>query len=80
MEPEQVPLQLPGMEVTDPTDDDFFRRHTIEGYAGCDYRSTVWPEQNAQEIGTRGRRLGGRLRSRIGTQQDYVCGDCGFSQ
>ena len=80
MEAEQVPLQLPGMEVTDPTDDDFFMRHTIEGYAGCDYRSTVWPEQNTQEIGTRPSGLGGRIRSRMGAQQNYVCGDCGFSR
>ncbi len=80
MESEQVPVLLPGMEVTDPTNDDFFMRHMIEGYAGCDYRSTVWPEQNTQEIGTRARGLGGRVRSRMCAQQDYVCGDCGFSQ
>jgi len=80
MEPEQVPLQLPGMEVTDPTDEDFFMRRTIEGYAGCDYRSTVWPEQNTQEIGISAGAQGGRIRSRMCAQQNYVCGDCGFSQ
>jgi len=47
LEPEQVPLMLPGMEVTDPTDDDFFVRHQTEGYRGFDFRSTLYPERQA---------------------------------
>ncbi len=80
MEAEQVPLMLPGMEVTDPTDWDFFRRHMIEGYAGNDYRSTVWPEVRAQQHGAVGHGLRGRIRGRLNSQRDYVSGDCGFSR
>lgn len=51
MESEEVPLQLPGMEVTDPSDDDFFLRHMIEGYSGANFRSTTHPEIEAQYLG-----------------------------
>ncbi len=51
MEPEEVPLNLPGMEVTDPTNADFFCRNLVEGYEGFDYRSTVWPTVQGQEMG-----------------------------
>ena len=67
MEPEEVPLQLPGMEVTDPTDDDFFVRTMIEGFSGANYRSTTHPEIEAQYLGQEraaGGRLGGGLLSR----------------
>ena len=43
LEPEQVPLYLPGMEVTDPTDWEFYMHQQIEGLAGHHYRSTTWP-------------------------------------
>jgi len=43
MEKEQVPLILPGMEVTEPGPADFFLRGRIEGDPNCDHRSTVWP-------------------------------------
>ena len=43
LEPEQVPLFLPGMEVTDPTDWEFYMHQQIEGLAGHHYRSTTWP-------------------------------------
>jgi pilus assembly protein CpaC len=80
MEPEEVPLQLPGMEVTDPTDDDFFRRNMIEGYEGFDHRSTVWAEMAAQERGINSAGRGvGTFMQRCRCQQDYVCGPCGLS-
>lgn len=43
LEPNQVPTILPGMEVTEPTDHDFFHHGDIEGRANCHHRSTVWP-------------------------------------
>ena len=70
MEPDQVPLRLPGMEVTDPTDADFFHRNLIEGFQDNHYRSTVWPEMSAQ--------LKSVMRSadaiQCDIQQEYVCG------
>ena len=50
LEGDDVPPLLPGMEVTDPTDHDFFLRQTIEGFAGFDHRSTVHAEIDAQNI------------------------------
>ena len=43
LEPSQVPAILPGMEVTEPTDHDFFFHGNIEGRPNCHHRSTVWP-------------------------------------
>lgn len=78
MEAEQVPLQLPGMEITDPTDEDVFRRNMTEGFAGHHHRSTVWPEMDNQlQEAIRGSRL---LRNRVQCQRQYVSGPCGFSQ
>eukprot|EP00913_Durusdinium_trenchii_P005690 g5308.t1 len=42
LEPENAPLLLPGMEVTEPDDLEFFIRGHIEGRPDCDHRSTVW--------------------------------------
>jgi pilus assembly protein CpaC len=42
LEPEEVP-PLPGFDVTEPTNCEFFLCGDIEGYPTRDYRSTVWP-------------------------------------
>ena len=42
MEPEEVP-PLPGFDVTEPTNAEFFLCGDLEGYPTRDYRSTVWP-------------------------------------
>lgn len=42
LEPENAPLLLPGMEVTEPDDLEFFVRGQIEGRPDSDHRSTVW--------------------------------------
>jgi pilus assembly protein CpaC len=42
MEPEEVP-PLPGFDVTEPTNGEFFLCGDIEGYPTREYRSTVWP-------------------------------------
>lgn len=43
LEPEDAPTLLPGMEVTEPDDVEFFIRGHIEGKPNCHHRSTVWP-------------------------------------
>jgi len=47
MEPDQAPLFLPGMEVTEPNQCDFFLMGNIEGDPNCQFRGTVWPQQVA---------------------------------
>ncbi|ADB16082.1 type II and III secretion system protein [Pirellula staleyi DSM 6068] len=42
MEPEEVP-PLPGFDVTEPTNGQFFLHGDLEGNPTQDYRSTVWP-------------------------------------
>ncbi len=42
MEPEEVP-PLPGFDVTEPTNCEFFLKGHLEGRPTQDYRSTVWP-------------------------------------
>ena len=42
MDPEEVP-PLPGFDVTEPTNDQFFLRGWLEGDPNLNYRSTVWP-------------------------------------
>lgn len=80
LEAEQVPLLLPGMEITEPTDDDFFLRNNTEGYQGFDHRSTVWPEVKRQNSGVRQHGYLQRVTRQIGLQKAYVCGPSGFSQ
>ena len=43
LEPEQVPMVLPGMEVTEPGDIDFFLLGRYEGRPEVHHRSTVFP-------------------------------------
>lgn len=92
LEAEQVPLILPGMEVTDPTDDDFFRRRLIEGYSGFDHRSTVHAEQDAQRLAfdrasKKMRRCSRGCQGECGCdsapielQNQYLLGPSGFSE
>ena len=84
LETEQVPLLLPGMEVTEPTDDDFFLRQLIEGYEGFEHRSTVWPEVQRQESGIQSDSFVQHVRSvvrrRIRLHKTYICGPSGLSR
>jgi pilus assembly protein CpaC len=43
LEPECAPQILPGMEVTEPDDHEFFFYGQIEGRNCCHHRGTVWP-------------------------------------
>ncbi len=93
MDSEDVPLLLPGMEVTDPTDVDFFHRHMIEGFEGYHHRSTTHMEEEVQnrafQQATRpglfencGRKQtqGSACDASISIQDEYVIGPSGFSE
>ena len=84
LESDQVPSLLPGMEVTDPTDDDFFLRGQTEGYRSADFRSTVWNEIQTQGRGIREQNyldiMRARIRRKIRADKAYVVGPCGFSE
>jgi pilus assembly protein CpaC len=73
LEPEQAPPILPGMEVTEPNDLDFYIFGDIEGRPEMHHRSTVWPLYR-----NRLKRSGGVevIRS---TESYYIQGNHGFS-
>ncbi|WP_158265180.1 type II and III secretion system protein family protein [Blastopirellula marina] len=85
MERDQVPLYLPGMEVTEPTNKEFFLHQQIEGLPGYDYRSTVWPHyrhqihhQNFEQV--RAEREARKCRGQYQESEGYyVHGPAGFS-
>lgn len=83
MEREQVPLLLPGMEVTDPTDDDFFLRRQTEGYRGFDHRSTLWTEMQTHNRGVIESQVLDQVtsgaRRKIQVQKSFISGPCGLS-
>lgn len=78
LEPEQAPAILPGMEVTEPIDLDFFLYGDIEGRPDCHHRSTVWPLYKS-----RMKRCGNQAHYQAETmhssQSYYVNGPFGFS-
>lgn len=79
LEAEQVPLLLPGMEVTDPTDTRFFLGMETEGNPNCFHRSTIWPQPYRRDL------KNGRLPPRAmplytRSQGHYLCGPKGFSE
>ena len=80
LEAEQVGLPLPGMEVTEATDDDFFGRHLIEGYAGVDHRSTVWPGLKKQRTAAHRSRRRMTPKRAMAVHGAYISGSCGFSE
>jgi pilus assembly protein CpaC len=76
LDPEHAPQILPGMEVTEPTDKDFFCYGDIEGRANCHHRGTVWPLYRS-----RLKRAGyDDLKSIEMSQQYYLNGPFGFSE
>jgi pilus assembly protein CpaC len=66
MEPDEVP-PLPGYDVTEPTDFEFYFKGRTEGHAGSAWRSTTWPINWT------------RTRDRIEAQRQYVAGPSGHS-
>lgn len=85
LEPEQMPLFLPGMDVTEPTPREFFWHQQIEGLPEQHFRSTIWPAYRHQH-----HHLNREMRqayreakasSRFQSSQDYYMhGPQGFSK
>lgn len=75
MEAHEAPTILPGMEVTEPDDVDFFIYGDIEGRPGFHHRSTVWPL-----FKNRNCRCKDDFEAINQSQQYYVHGDNGFSK
>ena len=71
IEPEDFPCLLPGMEITEPTDWQFYIQGHLEGDPECHHRSTVWP-QYADQIHM-------VHKGRVATENFYVSGPHGFS-
>lgn len=82
LEAEEVPLILPGMEVTEPGDWAFYAFGRIEGHPDCHHRSTVFP--NYQDAVLRARMAAlheAKLNARYQeSEQFYVHGEHGFSR
>ena len=77
LEPERAPTLLPGMEVTEPHDREFFWYGYIEGDPNVHHRSTVWPLYR-QRMMRAGAPFGGR--SQQCSQNYYIHGQQGYSQ
>jgi len=81
LEPEQVPMVLPGMEVTEPTDCQFFVLGRYEGRPDVHHRSTVWPPYQWDTWDAQMHAIGASKRS-VGYQRSseyYMNGPCGFT-
>lgn len=78
-----IPMLLPGMEVTDPTDKDFFFHSMIEGSPEKDYRSTVRPASVSHVAGlskTRHRNKQNHHRQQMQAESAYIAGPSGLSK
>jgi pilus assembly protein CpaC len=83
MEAKQVPLILPGMDVTEPNDKAFFCLQQIEGHPNVHHRSTVWPayRDRLREAGFQAVHANRGVNGLYYQQQRYyMCGPQGFSQ
>jgi pilus assembly protein CpaC len=81
LEPEQVPMILPGMEVTEPDDCQFFILGRYEGRPDVHHRSTVWPPYQWSTWDARMQSLWSSKRS-VGYSRAsnyYMNGPCGFT-
>ncbi|MCE9607089.1 MAG: pilus assembly protein N-terminal domain-containing protein, partial [Planctomycetia bacterium] len=81
LEPEQVPMVLPGMEVTEPDDLDFFLLGRYEGRPDLHHRSTVWPIYQWSTFEARSQAIWGAKQSPgYGSSTGYYMqGATGFS-
>lgn len=86
LEVEQVPLLLPGMDVTEPTDHEFFWLQRIEGRPNFHHRSTMWPRQrellrDAKHQAVREAKRQAKLNAGFRDhQKHYISGPHGFSK
>jgi pilus assembly protein CpaC len=78
LEQEQLPLLIPGMEVTEPNEFAFYWKGQIEGDQGCDFRSTVVYNQwiKVRQAVREAKRDAHYMRC----EQYYVVGPHGFSE
>ncbi|MCH5374666.1 MAG: hypothetical protein JJ992_11880 [Planctomycetes bacterium] len=74
LEPDEARLILPGMEVTEPGDVQFFLYGNYEGNPYCDHRSTVWNLQARRAPMAKHRE---RYQA---SQEFYIHGEHGFSE
>jgi pilus assembly protein CpaC len=79
LEPEDAPMILPGMEVTEPDDLEFFLHGQIEGRPGCDHRSTVWWKYTHDLAHAKKDYKRARRASRSHSDNYYISGPHGFS-
>jgi pilus assembly protein CpaC len=81
LEAEEVPLILPGMEITEPTDWDFFFMGRHQGRQGYHYRSTVWLEQQDRIVQAHHEAVkeARRMAKYQHCEKCYIYGDHGFS-
>ncbi|MDA1051392.1 MAG: pilus assembly protein N-terminal domain-containing protein [Planctomycetota bacterium] len=83
---DQVPFLLPGMEVTEVTDHDFFWNQQVEGQPNRHHRSTVFPayQHQARQANWDAIRMAKqqiKLHSQFNRQQQhYISGPVGFSR
>jgi pilus assembly protein CpaC len=82
LEAQEVPLVLPGMDVTEPTDCEFFVGGRYVGNPCRDYRSTTWPEyQNRVVDAQLQARHAAREQSNCQRSENYyLYGTHGFSR
>lgn len=75
MDFEETPPLLPGMEITEPDDYDFFVHGAIEGDPNLQFRSTIWEnELTRRKIGNKG------CSTYIKSESYYLYGPSGFSE
>lgn len=79
LEPEDAPMILPGMEVTEPDDFEFFVHGQIEGQPCCDHRSTVWWHYTHQLTHAKKDYKRARRAARRYSDDYYLNGPHGFS-
>jgi pilus assembly protein CpaC len=78
LEPEEAPLVLPGMEVTEPGNWAEFIVGDYEGKTACEHRGTVFPidQQHLREA-----RIDAKREARYQRSENcYIEGPHGFSQ
>jgi pilus assembly protein CpaC len=82
LEPQQRPLILPGMEVTEPTDCAFYFLGFYEGDPNCQFRSTIAPLYRRDVYYAKHEAIRQvKCQSRFQQSEDcYVVGPHGFSE
>ncbi len=78
LEPEDAPLILPGMEITEPSDWAFFFAGRYRGKDDCHHRSTIWPEWQRQILDAR--KDAKKMAHYRQCEDYYIQGDHGFSE